>query len=267
MDEEDSPAGPGRRITRRLATQAADSQLSPQVPAAETDSQALLATRGADRHAQSSAMHTSSDRPPASVTPAARAVTRAAAATGVYHPKAAEAGSRDGATPAGKPPLPPTASKAVSAYRSAQRQKEAPTASKAPTVKSRGSSPGTAPASSPASPSGSSPAAAAAADDAMVRPVTRRSAQQLLSSSPGAEPSCISWGTVTASPPTTRGCSKKGAAGHSRGASQRLVSGSHDRPAEAQEYQPAAASKQGGGSKKRSAEVTLSEPASQGRLC
>ena len=277
LDEEEAPAGPTRRVTRRLATQAADSQLSPQVPAAETEPKvpSSSASRRADLPAQSPAMHTPTDKAPNSVTPAARAVTRAAAANRMHHSQAAKTGSRAGATPAGKPPLPPTASKALSAYRSAQRQKEAPTALKeaptalkARTVKTRGSSPGTAPAASPGSPSGSSlAAAAAAADDAMARPVTRRSAQQLSTSSPGAEPSCISWAAETASPPTTRGRSKEGAADRSEGASQRLVLASHDRSAEAQQAQPAASGKQAAGSKKRTAEVALSELAIQGESC
>ena len=267
LDEEEAPAGPTRRVTRRLATQAADSQLSPQVPAAETEPKvpSSSASRRADLPAQSPAMHTPTDKAPNSVTPAARAVTRAAAANGMYHSQAAKIGSRAGATPAGKPPLPPTASKALSAYRSAQRQKEAPTALKARTVKTRGSSPGTAPAASPGSPSGSS--LAAAANDAMARPVTRRSAQQLSTSSPGAEPSCISWAAETASPPTTRGRSKKGAADRSEGASQRLVLASHDMSAKAQQAQPAASGKQAAGSKKRTAEVALSELAIQGESC
>ena len=265
LNEGNAPAGPTRRVTRCLATQAADPQLSPLVSAAETAPKApsSSASRRVGLPAQSPAMHTPLDRAPDSVTPAARTLTRAAAAAGVSQPEAAKAGGRAGATPAGKPPLPPTASKAVSAYRSAHRQKEVPTASKAHTV----SSPGTAPAPPPASPSGSSLAAAAAADDAVTGPVTRRSAQQLLTSSPGAEPSSISWGAETASPPTTRGRSKKGAANRSVGASQLLASTSHDTSAEAQEAKPAAAGKQGGGSKKRSAEVALSQLASQGELC
>lgn len=261
-------AGPTRRVTRRLATQAADPQLSPPVAAAETELKApsSSASMRVGLPAQSPAMHTPSDRAPGSITPAARRLTRAAAAAGASQPEAAKAGGRAGATPAGKPPLPPTASKAVSAYRSAQRQKEAPTASKAHTVKTGASSPGAAPASCPASLSRSSLAAAAAADDAMARPTTRRSAQQLLTSSPSAEPGCISWDADTASPPTTRGCSIKGAADHPEGTSQLLTSASHDRSAEAQEAQPAAAGKQGGGSKKRSAEVALPHLASQGGL-
>ena len=272
LNEEEAPAGPSRRVTRRLAIQGADSQLSPLVSAAKTEPKApsSLASRRAGLPAQSPAMYTPMDKAPDSVTPAARAVTKAAAAVGVSQPEAAKAGGRAGATPAGKPPLPPTVSKAVSAYRSAQRQKAAPTASKAPTVKTRASCSGTAPASSPASvaasPSGSSLAAAAAADDVTAtRPVTRRSVLQLLPCSPGAQPGRASWEREKASPPTTHGRSKKGAADQSDDASHMFAS--CDRSAEAQEAQPAAAGKQGGGSKKRSAEVSLSQLASQGELC
>ena len=270
LDKEEAPAGPTRRVTRRLATQGTDPQLTPLVSAAETESKASSssASRLAGPPAQSSAMHTPTDRESDSVTPAARAVTRAAAAAGVSQPEAVKAGSRAGTTPAGKPPLPPTASKAVSAYRSAQRQKDAPTASKAPAGKTKASSPGTAPASSPAyvpaSMSGCFLAAAAAADDATARPVTRRSVQQLLTSS---GPSGTSWERGTASPLTTRGRSKEGAADHPDGASRLCASASHDRSAEAKKAQPAAAGQQGGGSKKRSAEVPLSQLASQGELC
>lgn len=266
--EQRSPKEATRRVTRRLATQAADSQLSPRVPAAEADPNAPSSsfTRSASQHAQSPAMHTPSDRAPHSATPAARAVTRSAAAAGVMsHPEAAKAASRAGATPAGKPPLPPTASQAVSAYRSSQH-KAAPTASKAPAVRTRGSTPGSAPACSPASVPASYPGSAAAAVGSTARPLTRTSMQQLLTSPPGAAPSGRN--AETASPPTTRGRRQRGDAGISEQASQGPGLASRDKSAEAQEAKSAAASNLSGrGSRKRSAEVPISQLASQGGLC
>lgn len=280
LDEEEAPAEATRRVTRRLATQAADPQLGAEASAAETDLKApsTSTSRGAKPHAQSNAMHTPADRvhmsAPDSVTPAARAATRAAAATaGVGQPEAAEAASRAGVTPAGKPPLPPTASKAVSAYRSAQRQKEAPTASQGPSVKTRASSPGFAPASSPASLPASSPPAAATAGEASARPVTRGSAQQQqhLTSSPDTEPSSTGRDADTAVPPTTRGRTKKAdaksAADYAVGGCQERGPSSHDRSVVALQAQPADAARLGGGSQKRSAKVALSMLACQGELC
>ena len=267
LDEEDTPMEATRRVTRRLATQAADPQLSLRVPTAETDPKVLSSslTRSASRHAQSPAMHTPLDRPPHSATPAARPLTRSAAAAAgdMTHPEAVKAASRAGVTPAGKPPLPPTASKAVSAYRSSQKQKAAPAASKAPGVRTRGSSP----ASSPTSVPGSYPGSAAAADFyPTARPVTRTSMQQHLTSSPGAAPSTSGWDAETASPPTTRGRRQKGDADLSAQASHAPGSLSHHRAVEAQEAKPAAAGKLGRGSRKRSAEVPISQLASQGGL-
>lgn len=270
QDEEDTPMEATRRVTRHVATQAAEPQLSPRVPAAKTDPNAASSsfTRSASRHAHSPAMHTPSDRAPHSTTPAARAVTRSAAGGAMSHPEAAKAASRAGATPAGKPPLPPTASKAVSAYRSSQKQKAAPTASEAPPVRTRGSSPGSALASSPASVPPSYPGSAVAADfHSTARPVTRTSRQQLLTSPPGAEPGSCSWDAETASPPTTRGRRQKGDADQPKQACQSPGSSSHDRAAEAHEAEPAAAGNLSGrGSRKRSAEVPISQLATQGGL-
>lgn len=272
---EELPAEASRRVTRHLATQA---QRSDQASAAETDGEAPLRSETVSSRTanQSPAMHTPLDTAYGSATgnatPRMRAVTRAAAAAGISLPEAAAAAGRAGVTPAGKPPLPPTASRTVSAYRSAHRQRTGPIAMGMPTVKTRASSPGLgAPASFPPSSPTSSLAAAAAADESTGRPVTRRSAQQQgLTNPPGTQPSGGARDAETVPTPTARGRDKRAAAevGPDQAGNDHCSPGSASGNLTLERRtQPAVRGKLGGVSKKRRAEVSLAVLESQGEQC
>lgn len=225
-------------------------------------------------------MHIPSDRPsssaPDDMTPAARPITRnfKSSTDGMSHPEVSKALGRFGATPAGKPPLPPTASKAVSAYWSAQKQKEVPATSKAASLKTRASSPGLPP--DPPSTLSSSPTSSSAAPmshQGLARPVTRRlkhQQQQLLLPDAVTDPELTTAEAEpgTASPPTARNFQRNAAAsplaGPAGSMSHQPETSCQGKAVGTHAGQASAAGKLPSASKKRRAEVPLCVLANEG---
>ena len=277
----ESAAEQEQRVTRQSGNPAGHSHSHAEEEQDFTQRPVTRASAHADAQKRAPAMHTPTDRPSSSeadnTSPAARPVTRTLKSAGMSHPGVNKALGRFGATPAGKPPLPPTASKAVSAYQSAQKQKQAPVPSKAASLQARASSPGLPPDPSSTSSPGSSLAAAPTSHQKLARPVTRRSKHQQQQQLPDAVTDA-EWTTaaaesgtvVVASPPTTRSRHRNPAASPILGAAGSMThlpgSSSQSDAAGTRGVPASEAGKLPGASKKRRAEVSLCLLASEGKF-
>ena len=287
-------AGKTVRITRQLATQAADAQHASRAVSAEEEHPATQRrlTRGLGRAAATlpnSAMHTPSDTPTSSTAVETNSAARmglrssgSAHAVGVRHIESGTASRKAaatlGTTPTGKPPLPPTVSKAVSAYRSAHKGQQAAASSKAPSLRTRGSSPALASASLPSfgKAASTSQEGSARPQQGSTHPATRslmqqQHQQQLSGKLSKAAPNAAGEHADVVSLPTVHGRSKQGAAvaaadDPSGSTGGQPASSSHARETSKTGRQAAAAGKLLSRSRKRVAEVPLCQLASEGEL-